>query len=286
MKIIKIFGGLGNQMFQFAFSLKLNQLGFKICHDDSWFSHYYAHTNIKIDTVFNLTFNRPSTFVSLLLNINQNQFFGKGLKKALRLLGKYYTDGDNFNFRNFKPDSTIVFDGYWQDLNYIPFEPSLLKEKFEFKETLFSHEDFSLRTQIENTCSVSLHVRRNDYLSKTNASIFGNICTADYYNNSIHKIQEFLHSPVFYIFSDDIQWCRKNFCFLKQCHFVDQNIAGNNFKDMWLMKHCKHNIIANSSFSWWGAFLNQNEEKIVIAPKKWKNINDRNNIIPSAWIRI
>ena len=131
---------------------------------------------------------------------------------------------------------------------------------------------------------ISIHVRRDDYLSSKYVSGFGGICTIEYYNKAVERIKEEVIDPVFYIFSDDINWCRENLK-LEQGVFIDWNTGKESWQDMFLMSQCKHNIIANSSFSWWGAWLNSNSEKIVIAPRIWWN-GLKDDVVPDSWIRI
>jgi hypothetical protein len=122
--------------------------------------------------------------------------------------------------------------------------------------------------QIIGTNSVSLHIRRGDYVSSAiNQRIYGT-CDLDYYERAIKIISTKVSDPIFYIFSDDIDWAKKHLQSEGQYIFVDWNNAETNYEDLRLMYHCKHNIIANSSFSWWGAWLNQNPHKLVIAPAK------------------
>jgi hypothetical protein len=113
------------------------------------------------------------------------------------------------------------------------------------------------------------------------------VCGLDYYQNAIAKIEGIVSDPTYFIFSDDIEWCRQNLKVSKESFFIDHNLGGNSHFDMYLMSLCKHNIIANSSFSWWGAWLNRNENKCVIAPKQWFAV-DKNtaDLLPVDWIRL
>lgn len=133
--------------------------------------------------------------------------------------------------------------------------------------------------------SVSLHIRRGDYLTAEN-SIFQNICTPTYYKNAVSYMNSNVVNPYYFIFSNDIEWCKNNLN-LDNITFVDWNIGVNSYKDMQLMSLCKHNIIANSSFSWWGAWLNNNPNKVVCVPKRW--YNNKATVYgecPDSWVRI
>jgi hypothetical protein len=138
---------------------------------------------------------------------------------------------------------------------------------------------------INTTTSVSIHIRRGDYLSSKFVDGFSNICTIDYYNRSIDKIKSNLDLPVFFVFSDDQEWVKQNII-IKNAFYLNHNIGKNSWQDMYLMSKCKHNIIANSSFSWWGAWLNSNNQKIVIAPKKWWNDFKQDDVVPETWVRL
>ncbi len=286
MKIVKIFGGLGNQMFQYAFSMKLQQMGFNVFHDISWFNGNYYHSNIIIDHIFQLSFNLPPKKFYSLLRLSPKSVRGKALKKILNITGIYASDENYPQPEKIKNHSWKVFEGYWQDLNFIPSKIQDLRRIFTFREDLFTEQDLKLKQKIETSDSISLHVRRDDYLSNENQLLFGNICTEDYYKAAVAMLQGKIKNPVFYIFSDDTDWCHKHLSFINNACIVNEYDSIESFKDMWLMTYCKHNIIANSSFSWWGACLNHHPESIVIAPGRWKNFNDRTNIIPKGWIRI
>lgn len=146
--------------------------------------------------------------------------------------------------------------------------------------------------KITQTNSVSIHVRRGDYYNNESAfKIHGNITTKKYYENALEFIKEKVKNPVFFVFSDEFEWVKKNLYFFSnygEVHIIDWNKGFDSYIDLQLMSNCKHNIIANSSFSWWAAWLNKNKNKIVISPKKWvNNINENKiDIIPNNWIKI
>ncbi len=142
--------------------------------------------------------------------------------------------------------------------------------------------------QIESTNAVSLHIRRGDYVKVKETNDFHGVCSIAYYETAIELITNKINDPVFYIFSDDMDWVKKNFNIRQNHVFVDANDAATNYEDMRLMSLCKHNIIANSSFSWWGAWLNPSSSKTVIAPKKWMKDPSIETIdlIPGNWIRL
>jgi hypothetical protein len=158
-----------------------------------------------------------------------------------------------------------------------------LRFDFEFK-PLDAH-NAKIAKLIESCLSVSIHVRRGDYVG----SEYFDICGREYYLKAVSFITEKIsinHKPTFFVFSDDIAWC-KNIFLGDNFNFIDNNKAQYSYKDMQLMSLCKHNIIPNSSFGWWGAWLNRNNQKIVIAPQKWFGTYDcETDIIPDSWLKI
>ena len=189
-------------------------------------------------------------------------------------------------------DSSILskkegyFSGYWQSYKYTEPVKKELREKFQFREI----DDKKIREIVQQMTinnTVSLHIRAGDYLSPQNAAIFGGICTLEYYCTAIEFMVKKINNPLFFVFSNDINWCKENIP-LSNVVWMDEKILSTHedWVEMYLMSCCKHNIIANSSFSWWAAWLNENSEKIVIAPKKWLQTVENEEICPQEWIRI
>ena len=135
---------------------------------------------------------------------------------------------------------------------------------------------------------MSLHVRRTDYVQNALTNKIHGVCDQDYYASCVRYIGDQVSNPHFFIFSDEPQWAKDNLMFDFPMTVVDCNDASRNYEDLRLMSTCKHNIIANSSFSWWGAWLNSNPNKIICAPKQWFTDSTRNtkDLIPSNWIRL
>lgn len=188
-------------------------------------------------------------------------------------------------------NSSAYLHGYWQSEKYFAPFSDAIRQEFNFTKS-FNLQSEKLKQEIlQKENSVSVHVRRGDYISSPqNIQIHGT-CTLDYYKEAISLIRKEVENPFFYFFSDDPDWVEgnltvttKNYCLIKH------NVTLDNWQDMALMSKCKHNIIANSSFSWWGAWLNEHENKIVIAPMKWFADADLNcqsdSIVPESWIKI
>jgi hypothetical protein len=139
--------------------------------------------------------------------------------------------------------------------------------------------------QISKVNAVSLHVRRGDYVQNAKTNANHGVCSLDYYRAAIQNILERVEAPSFFIFSDDIPWVKEHLVLDIPCRYVDHNQGVESYNDMRLMSLCRHHIIANSSFSWWGAWLNPDPQKIVIAPQKWfANDNIVDDLFPPEWV--
>jgi hypothetical protein len=217
----------------------------------------------------------------------------KILRKGIPFSDHYYSD-HYYKERHFHYDpdlrkvgQDIYLDGYWQSEKYFAAYRDELLRTFTLKADL--HEQ-TLRYQkmIEETEAVSLHIRRGDYVSNPHTNSVHGTCSLEYYQNAVRYITVRVKDPHFYIFSDDLAWAKENLVFIDGITFVKLDDKVPDHEEMYLMSQCKHNIIANSSFSWWGAWLNQNTQKIVIAPKKWLNDNtiNTNDLIPEGWLRL
>lgn len=178
--------------------------------------------------------------------------------------------------------NTYIF-GYFQTEKYFKHLRKELLEDFTLK-TPLNEENVKMLTKIKSTNSVSIHVRRTDYLLQ-HKKIAYDLSDSDYFPKAIAYIGERVKNPHFFIFSDDIAWCKKNLNIKYEHTFVELNDESNGVFDLELMKNCKHNIIANSTFSWWGGWLNENPDKIVVAPALWFRKGD-NQTVPDDWVRI
>jgi len=199
-----------------------------------------------------------------------------------------YLREPHFHFYNnaLRVGNHVYVNGYWQSEKYFSsIRNQLLTELIPASE--LSSESQLIYDDIKNHNAVSLHIRRGDYINETNQSIY-HTCSLDYYSKSIDLILSKVTQPKFYIFSDDFEWVKSNLNINQQIQFIEHNKGKNSYQDLILMSKCKHNIIANSSFSWWGAWLNQHENKIVIAPEKWFKSNSKKtqDLIPSTWIQL
>lgn len=288
MLVIGCAGGLGNQMFQYAFyrKQKLKNNAY-VKFDISSFSGYKQHNGFELEKIFDLDIDYAT--------ISDICESGKALNLLDRIKNKVLFKREPYYSR--KPQEAITFFpemeklkegyyfGYWQSYKYFEDITDKLRNEFNFK-ILLDLKNLSLKSKIENSNSISVHVRRGDYLKEKN-KIFQNICTKEYYENAINYIEQHVTNPYYFIFSNDIDWCKQNFR-LKKVMYIDWNNGQDSYKDMQLMSYCKHNIIANSTFSWWGAWLNNNSDKIVCVPEKWFDLSgcETRDICPSEWVRI
>ena len=184
------------------------------------------------------------------------------------------------------PKNTYM-EGFWQSEKYFKDIESTIKSDFTFNENL-NAENTKWKDKINAVNSVSIHVRRGDYVSNKNTNTHHGTSDLAYYKRAVDKLAETETGLELFVFSDDLDWCKTNFNFKFPINFVDTNVLINYHLDMHLMSCCQHNIIANSSFSWWGAWLNTNPTKKVIAPQKWFNDNsiDTSDLIPETWMKL
>lgn len=283
MNIVWIDGGLGNQMFQYALALKLMSLGRQVKIDVTKYAEHHVHNDFELDKVFGISCPFADLKEIKSLGYRKANHLTELLKKTpLRKKTIYNHESYVFDERVLKLDGYYL-EGYWQSEKYFSDIRGKILETYRFPE-FASEEQKEYAERIQGSHSVSVHIRRGDYL---NYSYLQNICTLDYYKSAMQYFRE--KHPLdaeFYIFTNDVPWAEEHFQ-EKDCHFVTGNSGADSFRDMQLMSLCKDNIIANSSFSWWGAWLNQNPEKTVIAPERWVNGPDEESIdvIPEKWIK-
>jgi hypothetical protein len=196
-------------------------------------------------------------------------------------------NGFSFDPSMLEAKGNIYLEGYWQSEKYFVAIRDILLREFAFKYEQDA-KSRDITKQIQKTESVSLHIRRGDYVHDPLTNQVHGLCSLEYYQKAVSYITQKIPNCHFYIFSDDHSWVSENFKLDYPFTLVDHNDASRNYEDLRLMSLCRHNIIANSSFSWWGAWLNTNHEKIVCAPKKWFNepTLDTKDLIPESWVKI
>lgn len=284
MIIIKLKGGLGNQFFQYAFGKNLSKItGSELKIDISNFKNNKRTFLLdKFNTDFKIALEKE---IEKFIPKNKlKRFIKKKVNNILPFSKKnYYIEKeDNFNKKIFNLNPNSYIEGYWQNEKYFYNIKKTLQKELTLKNNNLQHIYKNYKELKENE-SVSIHIRRGDYLEKKYAEKYINLNT-NYYKQAIKLITKKNKNPYFFIFSDDIDWCKKNLN-IANCFYIDQTLQLKDYEELILMSKCKHNIIANSTFSWWAAWLNKNPNKIIIAPQKWK-INEKTNLNLKEWIQI
>ncbi len=176
--------------------------------------------------------------------------------------------------------------GYWQSEKYFRDFKAEIHADFTFR-TPLSGQNILLAEKLSQLNAVSLHVRRGDYLSNPKSKSAHGICSHEYYRAAIRHMAEVTDQPYFFVFSDDMDWVRQNLQIDYACQYIEHNSGAESYNDMRLMSMCRHHIIANSSFSWWGAWLNRRTDKIVVAPRQWfLNDNITRDLYPQGWVTL
>jgi hypothetical protein len=299
MIIVKLAGGLGNQMFQYACGRALSSkhnvplfLDHSFLEDKS-LKEDFTYRDYELNA-FNIDKRIEK---SQLKQLGLSKAFNKPYETVLslrRVLSgyRYFSQkGHGIDERICKVEPKVYLAGYFQSDYYFKGYENVIRNDFIFISTAKDENKF-LINKISNTENpIALHVRRGDFLTLGGGKVHGT-CTPEYYRNAVDIIRAKVTNPTFFIFSvDDPEWVIQNLKIDVQFEVIgNDNIGQNGFENMRLMSLCKHNIIANSSFSWWGAWLNNNPQKIVIAPKQWFGDNVRNSqvnrITPNNWYRI
>ena len=290
MIISKILGGLGNQMFQYAIAKVIAEKHNVVLKFDlrGLFAGEDVRKTYELD-IFGIP-EIQATHKEYFPYYRNSKFGSKTLWNFIKKINKlqHYKE-QKFTFNKnliLNSSSNMLLRGLFQSEKYFLEQRNLILKEFTFKEPLNS-KNLELSKKLKEQNSIAVHIRRGEFAA--NAKINQNIGTTslDYYNKAIEHIEKNTENTVFYIFSDSPEWVKENFKILKNAKQIDWNTGKESYRDMQLMSLCKHNIIANSTFSWWGAWLNQNPNKIVIAPQKWFSgwDYDTKDLIPETWIK-
>ena len=292
MIISRLIGGLGNQMFQYAAGFALaRQLGKTHYLDVSDFDDYRLHQGFELANVLSITSEiAAASQVSDLLGWRAGKLAKRVFSRPwFNFLGRRsFVAEPHFNFwdglADFKGDQYL--SGYWQSERYFLDAQDSIRAEFSFKKPLVG-VNAQLASAMTKSTSVSVHVRRGDYLSNHRNHGVMHVAESTYYQSAIAHVASRVAKPEFYVFSDDMIWAKENIYFDYPCTYISHNSQADSYIDMQLMSNCQHHIIANSTFSWWGAWLNPNLEKIVLAPKLWfRNGTPDQDLIPSHWVRL
>lgn len=291
MVIVQLNGGMGNQMFQYAnaraislrrndkFKLDINF--FKTTQVDTPREYELHKLNVVEELATIEEISRIKGFEPSFARKVVNKLFPAYAKKHVREYGM------GFLPRILKLGGELYLEGFWQSEKYFVDAISQLKSDFTVKRAPSAENQrlLDMISKCENP--VSLHVRRGDYVAVANTAAFHGVCSPEYYSNSIEEIKSKVKNPTFFLFSDEPEWAKENIKTDTET-FVSYNSVSDQDEDLRLMYSCKHHIIANSSFSWWGAWLSRNPEKVVCAPAQWfanKDV-DSSDIVPESWTKI
>jgi len=286
MIIVKLQGGLGNQLFQYAIGKRLA---------------VHHKTDLKFDTSFlgaSIAGVTPRKLeLDQLVNAaiatrEEIQSFSNS-SNLLHRVKKFLSHSTYIKEKSFRFDpgflqygSNCYLDGFWQSEKYFIGISDLIKNELRYTAPL-DEANISMKAAIAAANAVSIHVRRGDYINNPAARQFHGSCSLEYYKQAVALLSSRVNDPHFFIFSDDVQWVAANFITGINSTIVDIN-NGDAVKDMQLMSACKHHIIANSSFSWWSAWLGSNTEKMVVGPKQWfaDATVDTGTVLPDSWYKL
>lgn len=268
-------GGLGNQMFIYAFYYAMKKRGHNVQIDASLYNLLKMHNGYELPSIFNILPDEKK----------KAGWYLQWLRLLLHFKPKFLVCEELFK-RTIQLDINKPYIvGYWQSDLYFNEFAGEIKELYRFKN--ISKRNMIISSDMQKVESVSIHIRRGDYLNIPDAL---NICSEDYYRKAIEIIITKVGKPHFYIFSNDPEWS-KTFAEKLGISYtvIDHNTGADSYQDMFLMSQCKHNILANSSFSWWGAYLNYHKNAIRVAPRVWCQGHSEetlNTDTPIDWIRI
>ena len=291
MIVVKLQGGLGNQMFQYAFAKSLSLRKKESFLLDTNDFNYDQLRDFEL-AVFDLNAKVASNEIVVASKTKKLTFFSKLINKltsfSLNPKSTIYIEESLDYYPEVVFAKANYYEGYWQTENYfIQFEKEIRKD-FNMKIKANDYYSSILQLAVDKE-SVSVHFRRGDFVNNTQTNEFHGLCDIDYYKNAMSYFKNKLGKVTFFMISDDIEWVKNQFKFENDIIFIE-NFKGKDYEDMRLMSQCKHNIIANSSFSWWGAWLNNNPAKIVISPKRWFNNEEKQqqtkDLIPENWIKL
>ena len=275
MRLIKVTGGLGNQMFIYAMYIGMRKRFPRTRLDISDMAYYKVHYGYEMNKVFGL----PEVEFRMnwrLKKVLEFLFFKTILERKQGGSLLPYTRPYAWPF--------IYFKGFYQSEKYFADVADEVRRAFTFRMDRASGRSLALARQLETEeNAVSLHVRRGDYLQAKHWNAVGYVCQRAYYLNALTELGRRVRNPRYYVFSEDMDWVRENLPLGKDTVWVDWNQGEDSWQDMMLMSRCRHHIICNSTFSWWAAWLDPRPDKLVLAPERWARSVEGREIEPDSW---
>lgn len=274
MIVVQLLGGLGNQMFQYACGRALAlRTGKQLFLDVSSYS-VYPGRQYGLD-VLNIQ--------ASIINLEEDKEIGQRL--GIPDIPVYSERQHNFDHNVFVlRDNVFLQGGFWQTEKYFQDFAGVIREELSPKLSSLSPESLDIARDIKKHLAIAIHVRRTDYAIYDKLGIL----PMDYYENVRRYLRTVFPSARYYIFSDDVAWCKREFTVFPNAYVVEHKGEVGCHEDLWLMSRCQHNVIANSTYSWWGAWLNDNSPKLVIAPDRWfagDHLNTQ-DLLPNKWIKV
>ena len=287
MILTRLSGGLGNQLFQYAAGRRLAQKHqTQLVLDDYWYTHTPSRDTPRTYELghYPVVARLTTPTESLWCRLHSGR-----LTRRMPFLPRRWR---HFRERGFAFDSVVLdlpdqsyLDGYWQSYRYFEDRDESIRAELQPRPPM-GDQDRRIADAMHQNPSVSIHVRRGDYVSNSAAAQHG-LCGLDYYRNAVEYVAARVPHACFFVFSDDAKWTRANLALSGSTTYVEHNGADTAFQDLRLMSMCRHHITANSSFSWWGAWLNPNPDKLVVCPKRWfADDRDTSSLTPTDWIRL
>lgn len=288
MIIVRLLGGLGNQMFQYALGRHLSlerqvslMLDTRPLDDDAL--RDYALGNFQVEARVALASDLSGLLPWPVHLPRKLAWMPRWPGRVPLLLERGYP----FDPAVLQAPKSICLEGFWQSERYFSKVSDQIRHDFQLSQPL-SKKRQAIAANIAKTNAISVHVRRGDYVSNATTQAFHGTCSPEWYDTTMSKMATEVNSPTFFIFSDDPDWARKNLPVNWPCNFIEPQNDGRDHEDMHLMSLCQHHIIANSSFSWWGAWLNPDPNKRVFAPAQWfaNAANDTRDLLPDDWLKV
>lgn len=289
-----IFNGLGNQMSQYALYLQKKEISRSTRFIYSKKSDN-IHNGYELGNVFGIQYHDSVTNKILywlfnIISYKKYPFVSKIVTAISKLFGiQVINENDDYNFKpeylNPSKRGITYFVGGWHSEKYFTGVRDVVSKKFQFKQDKIGKENLDVLDQIKGSESVSVHIRRGDFLDANNFNKLGAVCTLNYFLTAIEKMKSMFESPRFFFFTNDHDWVKSNFGNAKFT-IVDINRKQDSWKDMFLISNCRNQIDSNGSFSWWSSWLNKNKNAVVIVPRNFLAGKHFEDIYPDNWIQL